>query len=190
MTMAAKNPSGIREFCRKRLVALKRKPQTIALLVMALAFLYYSLNLTQISNTTALINGAGMGLAEFATMLLSTLSLVCFLNAFPHRKKVNVPMLVLMIVLVGVVIYCDSYYGGCITTATTRVENQISKTGPNIFVARAESMLKVHTIILCVGLALVALLPVYGKLLKKINTNINVEGNRSMGQIDISGEDA
>ena len=40
MTMA-KNPSGIREFWRKRLVALKRKPSNIALFVLGLAFLYY-----------------------------------------------------------------------------------------------------------------------------------------------------
>ena len=38
MTMA-KNPSGIREFWRKRLVGLKRKPSNIALFVMAIAFI-------------------------------------------------------------------------------------------------------------------------------------------------------
>ncbi|MBR1585956.1 MAG: hypothetical protein IJ662_10480 [Clostridia bacterium] len=186
----AKQPSGFKEFCRKRLVALKRKPQTIALLAMAIAFLYYSLNLTQISNTTARIQGQGMGLAGFATMLFSILSLVCFLNAFPHRKKVNIPMLVLMLLMVGIVIYCDSYYGGCINTAITRAENRIDPTGANAFIATAAHVLNVHTVILCVGVALVALLPVYAKLLRKINTNIDVEDNSGMGKIDISGEDA
>ena len=98
MTMA-KNPSGLKEFWRKRLVSLKRKPHMIPLVVMAIAFLYYSLNLTHISDTTARIQGQGMGLAGFATMLFSMLSLVCFLNAFPHRKKVNIPMLVLMLLI-------------------------------------------------------------------------------------------
>ena len=111
------NPSGFREFLRKRLVALKRKPQTIALVMLAIAFLYYSLNLTQISNTTARVQGPGMGLSGFATMLFSMLSLVCFLNAFPHRKKVNVPMLVLMLLMTGIVLYCDYYYGMRITAA-------------------------------------------------------------------------
>lgn len=186
----AKNPSGIREFCRKRLVSLKRKPQSIALTVMAIAFLYYSLNLTQISNTTARIQGPGMGLSGFVTMLFSMLSLVCFLNAFPHRKKVNVPMLVLMLLMVCVVIYCDFYYGKCITTAITREDNRIDPTGTNAFIATAAHVLNVHTAILIVGMALVALLPVYSKLIKKINTNIDVEGNSGMGKIDISGEDA
>ena len=88
--MAAKVNKGPREFFRKFLVSLKRKPHMIPLVMLALAFIYYSFNLTQIANTTALINGPHMGLAEFGTMLFSTLSLVCFLNAFPHRKKVNV----------------------------------------------------------------------------------------------------
>ena len=85
----------MKEFFRKRMVTLKRRTHLIPLVILAVAFVYYSLNLTVISNTTSLINGAHMGLAEFATMLFSVLSLVCFLNAFPHRKKVNVPMLVL-----------------------------------------------------------------------------------------------
>ena len=50
-------------------------------------------------------------------------------------------------------------------------------------------MLIVHQIILYVGVALLALLPVYGKAIKKINTNIDVEDNGGMGKIDIS-EDA
>ena len=51
-------------------------------------------------------------------------------------------------------------------------------------------MLTVHRIILIIGVALVALLPVYAKALKKINTNVDVEENGDMGAIDISGEDA
>lgn len=186
----AKNPGGMKEFCRKRLVDLKRKPQTIALVVLAIGFLYYSLNLTQISNTTARIQGPGMGLAGFATMLFSILSLVCFLNAFPHRKKVNIPMLVLMLLMIAAVIFCDYYYGNCVTTAITREENRIDPSGANSFILAARTVTHVHMIILCVGTALVALLPVYSKALKKINTNIDVEDNGGMQKIDISGEDA
>ena len=133
----------MKEYLRKRIVGLKRKPQTIALVVLAAAFAYYSLNLTKISNTTAKIQGQGMGLAGFATILLSLLSLLCFLNAFPHRKKVNVPMLALMFVMLGVIIYCDIYYGGRITAAVTRAENPIDPTGPNSYISGAAGMLKV-----------------------------------------------
>ena len=186
----AKQSSGMHEFFRKRIVSLKRKPQTIPLVVMILAFIYYSFNLTQISNTTALINGPHMGLAEFATMLFSTLSLVCFLNAFPHRKKVNIPMLALMLLMVAGLIFCDVYYSGRITYAITRAENAIDPTGKNAFVTNAQQMLRVHEILLIIGVALVALLPVYSKLLRKINTNVEIEENSGMTTIDISGEDA
>ena len=185
--MAGK-PSGIREFFRKRLVALKRKPHMVPLLVLGFSFVYYSFNLTQISNTTALINGPHMGLSEFATMLFSVLSLVCFMNAFPHRKKVNKPMLILMVLMTAGLIFCDLYYGGRITVAITRAENRIDPTGKNIFVTNAMNMLKVHRIILVIGLALTALLPVYTPLLKKIDTGIDVEGSGDMAAIDISQE--
>jgi len=186
----AGTPSKKPEFLRKWMVALKRKPQMIALFVLAGAFVYYSLNLTQVSNTTAKIYGGGMGLAEFATMLLSILSLVCFLNAFPHRKKTNIPMLVLLFLMVGIVIYCDIFYGSRITEAVTRAENPISAEGTNIYISNTATMLRIHTALLAIGAALTALLPVYRPLIKRINTSVAVEGNEEMGAIDISGEDA
>ncbi len=182
--------SGIREFFRKRLVALKRKPHMIPLVVLGFAFVYYSFNLTQVSNTTALINGPHMGLAGFATMLFSALGLVSFLNSFPHRKKANVPMLVLTFVMIGILIYCDLYYGGRITAAITRAESPISPTGKNAFVAVAQGVVKTHMVLVIIGAALLALLPAYAPIIRKINTNIEVAGNSEMGAIDISGEDA
>ena len=186
----ASQPKGIKEFIRKRVVALKRKPQTIALIAFALAFLYYSLNLTKISDTTAYINLPGMGLAGFATMLFSILLMVCFMNAFPHRKKVNIPMLALMFVLVGIIIYAGIFYQGRITEALTREVNPITVGNDKGYINAAMTMLSVHRIMLIVGVALVATLPVYSKLLKKINTNVDVADNGGMAAIDISGEDA
>jgi glucan phosphoethanolaminetransferase (alkaline phosphatase superfamily) len=162
----------------------------IALFVLAGAFLYYSLNLTQISNTTAKIYGAGMGLAEFATMLLSMLGLLCFLNAFPHRKKTNIPMLVLMFVMTAVVFYCDIFYGNRITEALTRANNPITLDSTNTYIANAQQMLKIHKILLIAGVALTALLPVYKPLIKRINTSVEIVSNEEMGTIDISGEEA
>ena len=189
MTMA-KQPSRIREFFRKRLVALKRKPHLIALAVLAIAFIYYSFNLSSIANTTALINGPHMGLSSFAVMLLSVLSLVCFMNAFPHRKKAVIPMVVLTFVMLGILIFCDYYYDSRITAALTREVSPIVPTGKNAFVAVTQNVIAVHRILLIIGAALFALLPVYSKLLRKINTSIEVEENKDMGTIDISGEDA
>ncbi len=177
------------EFIRKRIVDLKRKPQIVAMIVLGIAFLFYSLNLTQISNTTAKIQGPGMGLAGFSTMLFSMLSLVCFGNAFPHRKKVNIPMLVLMYAMLLIVIFADLYYGGRITAAVTRAENPIDATGNNSYISAASVIVRVHVILVILGGVVTALLPVYSKWIRSINTSIEVEGNDNMGVIGFDDED-
>ncbi len=186
----SQQPSRVHEFIRKRMVSLKRKPQIIPLIMLAFAFVYYSFSLSAVANTTALINGPHMGLAEFCTMLFSALNLVCFLNAFPHRKKANIPMLVLTFLMLALLIFCDIYYNGRITAALTRAESPIVPTGKNAFVSVAQGVVRVHVVLLCIGAGLLALLPVYGKLLQKVNTNIDVADNSGMSAIDISGEDA
>jgi len=186
--MTKKKNGGLKEVWRKFLVSLKRRPQMIPLAVLVVAFVFYSLNLMYISDTTARIQGAGMGLAGFATMLFSMLSFVCFLNAFPYRKKTNIPMLVLMFVMLGIVICSDVYYINAILSAVFRADNPIKVTAETAYIAYAEWYLRIHVGILVAAIALVALLPVYSKLLKKIKTSIDVGDNGSMEAIDISGE--
>ncbi len=182
----------MKEFFRKRMVALKRKPQTIAFLVLVITFLIYSLNLRNVSDTTAQINTTGMGLTGFATMLFSMLSLLTFLNSFPHRKRVNVPMLVLFFIMQGIIIFCDYYY---LSKIEWRIAAEISAGNDlvawlvkNAYVYKAYNMLNTHVICVIVTIALVVLLPVYSKLLKKINTSIDVEENEGMGEIEIADE--
>lgn len=178
----------IKEVWRKFLVSLKRRPQTIPLVVFVVAFVFYSMNLMYISDTTARIQGAGMGLAGFATMLFSMLSFMCFLNAFPYRKKPNVPMVALMFVMLAIVIVADVYYMNAILTAVNRADNPIVVTENTAYIKYAYDYLYTHIVILAVGIVLTVLLPVYSKLLRKIKTSIEVGDNGSMGAIDISGE--
>ena len=49
-------------------------------------------------------------------------------------------------------------------------------------------MLTAHRIILIIGAALTALVPVIGKFLKKIDTSLPVDDVKDMDEIDISGE--
>ncbi len=184
-----KAPSHMPEFLRKLIVSLKRKPDIIPLLVLAAAFVYYSLNLTHISDTTAKIQGAGMGLCGFATMLFSMLSMVCFLNAFPRRKKPVIPMICLMAIMVAVIIFCDYYYMGLIAAALTRPDNPIVIDKNTVYIAQAFNVLSTHMAVEIAAAVITALLPVYSKLLRKINTSIMVEDNGKLGEIDISGED-
>lgn len=186
--MEKKKSGGLKEIWRKFLVSIKRRPQMIPLVVITYAFLFYSMNLSYISNTTARIQGSGMGLAGFAIMLFSMLSFMCYLNAFPYRKKVNVPMLVLMFIMFTIIIFADQYYVNAIFAAIDRPDNPIVVTVSTIYIAYAEWYLRIHTGILIFAIVLIALLPVYSKLLRKINTSIDVGDNGQMGTIDISGE--
>ena len=186
MNNQSQKRSGFSEFIRKSIVSLKRKPQTIAMVVLVIAFLIYSLNLTHISHTTSRIQGPGMGLYGFITMLLSMLSFVCFTNSFPRRKKPNYPMIVLMFVMFGIIIFADIKYRGLVTNALTRAENPIA---PEVYINKAVAALNAHIIVLLIGAALVLLLPVYSKALRSIKTSIDVEDNGGMAAIDIAGDD-
>ncbi len=187
-----KNPNkgfvhGVKEICRKFIVMLKRRPSYIPLAVFVIAFLVYSFHLSDVSDTTALLGGANMGLAGFATMLLSMLSLLCCMNAFPYRKKTNIPMLVIMLVMIAIIIFADVYYLGQIDLKINDPSTNIDLT-KNYFIIFAQYYLQQHIILLAVGVVLTALLPVYSKLLRKINTNVNVEGNGQMKAIDLTAE--
>lgn len=184
--MENRKNGGLKEMWRKFLVSIKRRPQMIPLAVIVVAFVFYSMKLMYISDTTARIQGSGMGLAGFATMLFSMLSFMCFLNAFPYRKKVNMPMLVLMFVMFGIIIFADAYYINAIFSAISRPENPIVVTTSTSYIAYAEWYLEIHIGILSTAIVLIALLPVYSKWLRRIKTSIDVGDNGSMEAIELS----
>ena len=183
-----KQNGGMKEFIRKTIVSLKRKPQTIPLLVLAAAFLVYSLNLTHISDTTAKIQLAGMGLSGFCTMLFSLLSFVCFINAYPHRKKTNLPMLALMFLMLGILIFCDTYYAGRIMQAITRADHPIVVDANTMYISKAYDMLMVHRVIVAAGAMLTLLVPVLRRLLRRIDTSLPAEESVEMEAITLSDE--
>ncbi|MBP1562456.1 MAG: hypothetical protein J6C38_01915 [Oscillospiraceae bacterium] len=190
--VSAKPRKGFKEFIRKFLVSIKRQPQNIAMFILLVGFVFFSLNLTSISDTTALINTANMGQCEFCIMLFSILAFVVFLRSFPKRQKVKVPMLALTFLFLGIIIFMDIVYLSRINEALTREENRIIinyEAGTNLFIANAWSTLIVYLIFVGIVVFLLATLPVYSKLLKKINTSIDVEGNMNMTAVDISGEE-
>lgn len=183
--LAARKSGGVKEFVRKKIVALKRNPSVIPLVVMVVSFLYFSLNLTVVSNTTAKIQGSGMGLCQFSVTLLSILNMVCMLNAFPRRKKANVPMVALMFVMFAVMIYADYHYIGRITAAMTRELSPIVIDAGTQYIADAKRMLSHHSVLVIVSAVLVATLPIYSKWLRKIKTSIQVEDNGEMAAIEL-----
>lgn len=180
-----KSSGGFKDFIRKQLVTLKKNPQVIPLVMLLVSFILYSFNLTNMSNTTAKIQGAGMGLCQFCMMLFSLLSMVCMLNSFPKRKKPNYPMIALMFVMFAVIIYCDIHYSNAIMAALTRTESPIVLDANTIYIANAYNMLGTFIVMIGITAALVVTLPFYSKLLKKINTSVDVEDNGNMAEIEI-----
>lgn len=187
-TTARKQGRGFKEFVRKLIVSLKRSPGIIPILASVVAFVFYSLNLASISNTTCKINTYNMGQCEFATMLLSILMVVVILRCFPKREKPKFVMIGLYLLMAAAQIFCDIVYIARIKGVLNSDTGHFDVTGSDSYIATAQSVATAHIIILIVCIALVALLPVYGKLLKKINTSIDVEGNEDMAAIDLTSD--
>ena len=186
MSMKTKKPSAFKEFFRKQIVTLKRNPQNIPMAMLLISFVYYSLNLTNMSNTTAKIQGAGMGLCQFCIMLFSLLSIVSLMNAFPSRKKPVYPMVALMFVMFGIMIYADIHFCNGIMAALTRAESPIVLDLNTLYIANAYNMLQTFVVLIGITAALVLTLPIYSKWIRKINTSVDVEDNGDMAQIEIS----
>lgn len=167
----------LKEAVRRFFVFLKKKPDIIPILALTVSFLIYSLNLTSVSNTTAKVYGAHMGLCSFVSMLFMILSFVCMLGAYPKRQKPKWVMIALATVLYVCVIAADLIYYFRIETALTRAENPIKLTESTMYIWEAQNLMIIHIISVCVVIALMYLEPVFAKLLKKINTSIEVESS-------------
>lgn len=184
---------GFKEFVRKFFVSLKRNPQNIAMVMMLVTYLFYSLNLTNIANTTFYINKPNMGQCEFISMLVGILSFVTFLRSFPRREKPKFVMIILTILMQALTVVCDIIYASRISDwlndkvnppqIRDTVTGELNDAGRAVFTT--QPIVTVHIILLIVTIGLIVLLPVYSKLLKKVNTSINVAGNENMGTIDV-----
>lgn len=179
----------LKERVRKFLVTLKKNPQLIPLASLAVAFFYYSFNLSSISKSSLAINKPFMGLSSFATMLFMILSFVCMLNAFPKRQKPKLPMIIIMMVLYAVVIFADIVYLNAVNYAFEPEYWNKQSLLEQYHIATAYNTALVHIILVGVTIVLVLLEPVFAKLLKKIKTSIDVEGSGNIGKIDIADED-
>ncbi|MBQ3962518.1 MAG: hypothetical protein II678_03125 [Erysipelotrichaceae bacterium] len=182
--MAEKKNKGFKESWRKFIVSLKKRPHNIPLCMMVIAFIVYSFNLTKISNTTAVVNQTYMGLCEFVIMLFSVLAFVCFLNAYPKRQKPIVPMVILLYVLEIIILIADIVYISKINAGLQTIQINASRQ----FIPQAKSMLTVHIVLVVISIILIALIPVIGKALNKIDTSVTLAGNDDVA-IELTDDD-
>lgn len=173
-------------FGRRFLISLKKNPQFIPLTMLLISFLVYSLNLTDVSNTTATLQGKGMGLCEFLTMLFSILSMIAILNAFPKRKKPNYPIVVLIVAICIIVIVADLIYLSKVSEAFLTLETANRKYYESYITTY--DMLYVHVVLMAITIVTVVIEPILAKLLKKIKIKVEIEETH-VGNIELSEEE-
>ena len=177
----------LKESLRRFFVFLKKNPPIIPIVTLAVSFLIYSLNLTSVSNTTAKVYGQHMGLCSFVSMLFMILSFVCMLGAYPKRQKPKWVMIILATVMYLAVIGADLLYYLRVQDALTREQNPITLTVSTMYIWEAQNLMIIHIVSVAIVIACMYLEPTFAKLLKKINTSIEVESNE-VAAIELSEE--
>lgn len=191
VSQGTKFKMAMKEWFRKKIVNLKRKPQTIPLLILAITTVYFMLILFTVSKALnecyqARNYVSAAGICVFITTLLSLLVLVSFLNVFPKRKKPNIFFIVLVFLMIGAMIACDMVYyiqiQSYLDSGTLEVGNSIYQT-----IQAGQPLMMAHVILLAISAVVFALLPVYSRLIRKIDTSVKIESatENMQGQIDI-----
>ena len=182
----ARFKAGFKEWGRKQIVNLKRRPSNIAFLFLIITSLIFILSLMPTSEAvyrkTTVSTWSGVCL--FGGTLFSILIFVSYMNSFPKRKKPNIPMLcvtglfVALLFLFDIVFYVEM--SGIIGATDTQPCYQTTL-----------NVLLTHMVFLALTVVLMATMPLYKKALLKINTRKEVEStvNEMKGTIDLEDAD-
>lgn len=198
-----KNRGKFGEWMRKRIVKLKRKPQSIFLVFLALVTVYNLLTLSTYSEYV--INAASgidwVGLLVFVNTLLSILVLVSALGMYPKLRKkgskvvlvmeekgsklnVNMFMFAVTVAMLALMIMCECFYLKIVNA------NPLELTADNarsVYVRGLSLSFSIaHLIMLGIATLLMFALPLYRKLIMMIDTSIVLESaTENMQEIDL-----
>jgi len=98
-------------------------------------------------------------------------------------------MIVMILAMYGIIIFCDNFYADRIWAAVKRPENPIQITEATMYINDAFKLMSTHITSVIVSAVLVVTEPIYAKLLKKINTSVEIEDNGDLGAIELSDEE-
>ena len=122
------------------------------------------------------------GLAVFINTLLSVLVLALFLSTFPKRKKPNYILMGLVFLFYAVMIGMDIlYYVKNLSYLDVKGEDGIEVV--STFYSTLSATIA-HIALIAVDALLLATLPLYAKLIKKINTKKEIETSQLSEAID------
>lgn len=188
----AKFIGGVKEWLRKFVVKLKRRPMNIAFFVLIVSSLIYLFMLGSISQAGLEYPKTGVPVALFINTLFSILVLLLFMYSFPKRaKKPKIVMLVFTFVFMAVMIGMDILLYVQWTNAWTealKILNESQKAVREKYIYGAINGVLVHAIFVAIAALLTATYPLYGKLIGKINTRKVLEENVIKEAIDTSEE--
>ena len=191
VSVGAKVWGGIKEWCRKRIVSLKRSPQRIPLIITLVSSVLWLISLFSFSRTAYALQGIEyLGLVMFATTLLSILILPLFLNAFPKRKKPNIAFIVLFFIFIVAMIVLDILYYSEVYTYLF-VDNMQTQEwiDARSYINQSLNLIIAHVVLLAISALSLAFMPLYAPLIKKINTSKEIAGNDIHGTIDVEDDE-
>lgn len=174
---------------RKWIVSLKRSPQNISLLMLVVCCIIYTFQLTAHSNASMYVSSRIIALYVFIITLASMLVIFSFLNVYAKRQKHKFLMQLVVYLLMGVQIVFDALCLQIIYTETVLRDNPVPVTAD---IAASQKWTTIHLVALVLTLIAIVTMPVYHKLLLKINTAIqddeasNIEGEEKL--VDGDGE--
>lgn len=210
----------IKEWFRKRIVNLKRKPQNIAFIFLVITSIMFLMSLNTFSYVAfkSFSDVPWLGLCIFVSTLFSILVLVLFLNTFPKYPKVNKKtgkkryinyvMMALVFVFIAAMIAVDIVYYQILVGRIAGREDMFFQTmaqanryknywGPEFTAAKLEESTRyasqlvsslnlaiAHVVMLGISAILLATLPLYKKLILKINTKKEIADNNIKEVID------
>ena len=182
---AARMKAGLKEWWRKQIVTLKRRPSRIAFLFVIVTSLIYILSLASFSQAIlgCMLVTDWPGICCFGSTLFSILIFVAYMNSFPKRKKPNVFMIVLVGVFLALMFFFDIMF---YIEIRGYMGNQASVED---YYYTTETTLLVHMLFLIITAIVMATMPLYKKLILRINTRKDIETTQMKEAIDTTDMD-
>lgn len=172
-----------KEWGRKQIVNLKRRPSNIAFFFLIVTSLIYVFSLGTLSQSVYdRTSGNWIGIATFVCTLFSVLSLVLYMNAFPKRKKMKIIPIVLCGLSMALMAFMDIMFYVEFKDLTSDAVLNWESYWDTTF-----NVLITHVVFLGITGILMATMPLYKAALMKINTRKEVEStvNTMSGPIDL-----
>ena len=160
------------DFFRKHLVNLKRRPQTIPLILLVVSCMIYTFHLTAHSNASMYVSSQIIALYVFIITLASMLVIFSFANAYARGTRRFTLMMAVVFFLLAVQIFLDIVYLNIMFYETMVRDNPVPITQD---IADSMNWTMIHLGSLALTALSILLLPVYRRLLQKIDTSIEDE---------------